>query len=1711
MAPPRSPDEPGSALATPKIGTGRAVEVLHDRGPTVTAGTDRWMAGSGYLIGGRLVLTAAHNVDYRRDLGDDEQLLVRRIDGSELDARVVLVCDEPSKVDLALLEIIHPEFDEIRPPVTVARVNRDSPALVAGCWAVGFPRFGEAGPVLAEGSRRETWHVHGEIPPGGKLRAGLLALQVTSTPRPLPGSLSGSEWEGMSGAVVFATDPHDGELAVGVVTTHHRPEGESALAVVPITAIAELPTDAQWWRQLGVPDPDTLPVLPRQLSPVAAISLVTGGYERLEDVRQYTDRLVAKLDLRHFTGREWLLHIIDDFLHSEDRGYFVLEATVGLGKTTFCAWLARSRHYPVHFVQIPGGADSAATLKNLAAQLIDICRLNDVAPDGVLPPTVGSPNGFARLLAEAARRAQQAGRPLVLVVDGLNDVHHRFGDMPLGLPVDPPPGVYLVVSRQPGDQMLPVEAPRRYFTLQGTAEPDQPPVPNQQDMLDYLRQVADEPPLAGLLAAAHLSADAFVGPLAAKCAGVWIYLRYVLEEMRRHLRPITDLDTLPDTLWQYYARTFARSRQEDPGQWQAVLLPLLATLGAAREPVTFDLLCTLAGVQADERCRMVLDGPWRPFLQVQDEGLDAEPRYAVYHDSLREFLEGRLAEEALAQMTAERPLIRQLHHALRDRRSWIVDRYLSAWGGLGCGLPDLEAAPGLGGMDGGYGLRSLTWHLLKADREADLHQLLACGPPGRNTWFTAHDSTGDVTGYLEDVRKARSSAQQLGTQLRYAVIEASIASLSTTLPPVLIEQLVARDPEWTASRAFSHIERMADDQRQAQGLARIASVLPGELLGRALSVAIGCRTEEGRATALQALIPRLPGNLLERAADAVLGIENDDVMLAPLVAITARLPDELLRQLPSHATRLWGVRAVCLWAATALFSSDDRPQGGRTALALTRDVHNKYERGLLVAALLPHLPEDAFYDVLGVLGTIADDDDYLDAPLIALAKDAPAERLSKLLDFATGRWRPKPEFFRQLARRITSEHLPAALRLCQAGSSDQDKAESFAALAPLLDTEQARSLLAPREGDISRRWLHRRAVVVEDLNLFDGEHEPHVVSALIDRLPEPERADAVAELMPDLSRRELELPRDAKAFAWFARYLPGDLRRRALTLIYMGMSWTEGTAEEYAPFLTRFAPFSDDEVAEAFTALENAYQISWWPGSCLMAADVLAPHLSNGQLRYALARVMAFPLEEECFAALAELGRYQPQSARDQTCERGLDMANGISHGKFKARAVAALAPIIARPELADKAFEILWSVRPYWGVRAMEAMADVLPVARLREVPEKIRGSRAPDPALDIPKILKRLSDKGYTTVIDDLIPRPEDSWHPSQSEGITGLAPVLSPSQARRAWHIPEPKDFGPSDAEALSVLVGRLPEHERAAAADEVLAAWTPRVHPDEREAQILGKLARAASTDRLTQALREYLSRTPTLSDKVLKELAPGLPEMLIGDAFQYALCYDPDSCRALAKLAPRLSGSLLTQAISHVKESVGLAGRTAALTALARQLPPDDDQDRETVLSMALEAAISNPWNSMLDGVMADLIPQLPERLRPLAVNATVDGVCSDLRSHQQTGGEQFDRLRAVLAVLRGLELEQLYVGLRELEAPRVRARAQAAVIRRAAEDHASGFFSGQRLHHDWPGDLNRAGLMDLIAGAAWWIHGDGGVAAVDEVIEAIFVAVGWWP
>lgn len=240
------------------------VEVLHNRGDD---NYPDWSVGSGFFVGTRFVLTALHNVD------GPSQVLVR-VHGTEEHTAAVCLQGDKDLVDLAVLEVSDVAVDV--PALRYGAVDRSVPAMVKRCWAVGFPRFKER--ARDPKPLRLSAQVDGEIPTSENLDQPLLTLQVRRSPRSLPGSaVHESEWAGISGAAVFS----GGNIIVGVITEHHLSEGESALTVVPITAIDLLPEAeaTKWWELLGV-DHQALVRLPDEV-----FHPVSGSSQTLSSIR----------------------------------------------------------------------------------------------------------------------------------------------------------------------------------------------------------------------------------------------------------------------------------------------------------------------------------------------------------------------------------------------------------------------------------------------------------------------------------------------------------------------------------------------------------------------------------------------------------------------------------------------------------------------------------------------------------------------------------------------------------------------------------------------------------------------------------------------------------------------------------------------------------------------------------------------------------------------------------------------------------------------------------------------------------------------------------------------------------------------------------------------------------------------------------------------------------------------------------------------------------------------------------------------------------------------------------------------------------------------------------------------------------------------------------------------------------------------------------
>ena len=162
------------------------------------------------------------------------------------------------------------------------------------------------------------------------LAGGLLSVQVSSAPRPLPPgqtALGESQWSGMSGAPVVA----DG-LLLGVVTEHAPREGSSAITATPLTALEADPAHpgwgpgmadpGAWWARLGVSGAQAL----RRL-PVPRQRAEPAYWATVREVHQRTGMLV---------GRQGELAEIASFAAGTD-GYLWLVGDAWAGKTSLLA------------------------------------------------------------------------------------------------------------------------------------------------------------------------------------------------------------------------------------------------------------------------------------------------------------------------------------------------------------------------------------------------------------------------------------------------------------------------------------------------------------------------------------------------------------------------------------------------------------------------------------------------------------------------------------------------------------------------------------------------------------------------------------------------------------------------------------------------------------------------------------------------------------------------------------------------------------------------------------------------------------------------------------------------------------------------------------------------------------------------------------------------------------------------------------------------------------------------------------------------------------------------------------------------------------------------------------------------------------------------------------------------------------------------------
>ena len=237
----------------------------------------REQLGSGYLVSGRLVLTAEHCT---RDKVTGEPAarlrVVRASDGAV--AKVAGVVPDRG-LDVAVLQLADDTpWDAGLPPPAFARVDQSQSGVLDDCTGIGFPLF-QRDP---DRRTRHTSEFHGRIYQTDERESGrLLMREPLIHPGPVtgpegealsePGEEGPSPWGGLSGALMFYRGS-----AIGVVVEHHPRQGDSALRAIGFERIAA--ASAEIRQCLGLPGPDSLPWVSEQ----AAARLVLAGWPLAE-------------------------------------------------------------------------------------------------------------------------------------------------------------------------------------------------------------------------------------------------------------------------------------------------------------------------------------------------------------------------------------------------------------------------------------------------------------------------------------------------------------------------------------------------------------------------------------------------------------------------------------------------------------------------------------------------------------------------------------------------------------------------------------------------------------------------------------------------------------------------------------------------------------------------------------------------------------------------------------------------------------------------------------------------------------------------------------------------------------------------------------------------------------------------------------------------------------------------------------------------------------------------------------------------------------------------------------------------------------------------------------------------------------------------------------------------------------------------------------
>lgn len=334
--------------------------------------------------------------------------------------------------------------------------------------------------------------------------------------------------------------------------------------------------------------------------------------------------------LARFTGREWVMNEVEDWLASSRRVLWIT-GEAGVGKSALAAWLCDKRPEiaAYHFCRFGNSdrVDARKGLFSLAYQLstqlpVYQDRLNASELDKTVVET-NLPAVFDRLFVNLLSDVVPVADKLqVVLIDALDEAT-RNGENDLASLIGAefhrlPPWLRVIVTSRPYEQEI-------NFTLQAL-DPwklDAGRSENLDDIRKYLR--CELQPFTGDGVPSEQTVDAIVE----KTEGLFLYASWVRQELQDGRLSLARVKDFPQGLGGVYADFFERYFP-DSREYASECRPALEAICAAREPLERrDLALLLKWPEYEMRSLITRLGSLFPL---------ADGRVRPFHQSVRDWL-----------------------------------------------------------------------------------------------------------------------------------------------------------------------------------------------------------------------------------------------------------------------------------------------------------------------------------------------------------------------------------------------------------------------------------------------------------------------------------------------------------------------------------------------------------------------------------------------------------------------------------------------------------------------------------------------------------------------------------------------------------------------------------------------------------------------------------------------------------------------------------------------------------------------------------------------------------------------------------------------------------------------------------------------------------------------------------------------------------------